>query len=207
MQKVVNNLPEEAKSVISVPKTIQFKNDAARSCEEKTSELKEKMTESGLKWPCICKALAGARAKNSHLHGVVNTDEGMNQILASETYHDCDIVLQEYAHHQEKLYKLYVCGSNFATKIRRSLPDSVIFASDVHNFNNAVPFDKESYQKFNEVDELHHAKIDMFVRQFTKDFNMNLYGLDVIVETRTGRHVVLDMNYFPGYLEIDEAEM
>ena len=160
------------------------------------------MSDIGLKWPCIVKALAGAKAKNSHLHGIVNTDEGISQILAGSTYHDCDIVLQEYAHHHEKVYKLFVLGKHKGSVIRRSLPDSKIFAGDVHNFNNAVPFPKESYQKFNEVDELDQEKVDLFVKQVNRDFNMNIFGLDLLVEEGTGKHLVLDMNYFPGYAEI-----
>ena len=48
------------------------------------------------------------------------------------------------------------------------------------------------------------AMTKVFLSKFVEYFDLNLYGIDIII-TKEGRHLVIDCNYFSSYTGFDEA--
>ncbi|RMX48851.1 hypothetical protein pdam_00024124 [Pocillopora damicornis] len=70
-----------------------------------------------------------------------------------------------------------------------SKPDSGSYLSELDNDDsdstNSIGLDENLVLKL--------------VRKLQPKLNLTMFGIDIVVEKGTGHHVVIDINYFPGY--------
>ena len=45
--------------------------------------------------------------------------------------------------------------------------------------------------------------IDEFIKAFSSEFNLMLFGLDIVID-ESGQHFIIDCNYFSSYTEFDQ---
>lgn len=123
--------------------------------------LADEIESAGFEYPLIAKPLTAAGTKSSHHMGIVMARDGLSRLKTP-------CLLQEYANHDGKLFKVYVLGDSVWVFARQSLPnlpigerevtsvDDVRFESTSRNGNQEekvqLPFHKrrpaESYVEF-----------------------------------------------------------
>jgi len=78
--------------------------------------LADEIDNSGLEYPLIAKPLTAAGTKSSHHMGIVLARDGLQRLKTP-------CLLQEFANHGEKLFKVYVLGESVWVFSRESLPN------------------------------------------------------------------------------------
>jgi hypothetical protein len=78
--------------------------------------LADEIDKSGFEYPIIAKPLTAAGTKSSHHMGIVLARDGLQRLKTP-------CLLQEYANHGEKLFKVYVLGDSVWVFSRDSLPN------------------------------------------------------------------------------------
>lgn len=105
--------------------------------------------------------------------------------------------------HYEQVYKVYCIKAWYSTEIRLSLPEKLVLGKDSYAFDSQKPFDAKDFTEFSkDVNRLDKKLTNAFVKNFAEHFNMNFYGIDIIVDKSTGKHYVVDCNYLPNYSKI-----
>jgi hypothetical protein len=41
--------------------------------------------------------------------------------------------------------------------------------------------------------------MEAFFKRFVPEFSLSLYGVDIVIDSRDGRHLIIDCNYFSSY--------
>lgn len=52
------------------------------------------------------------------------------------------------------------------------------------------------------VPQLDINKLETIVKVLREEFNLTLFGVDIVVENHTGRHAIIDINVYPGNLRL-----
>lgn len=78
--------------------------------------LANEIDNAGFKYPLIAKPLTAAGTKSSHHMGIVLARDGLQRLRTP-------CLLQEYANHGEKLFKVYVLGNSVWVYERESMPN------------------------------------------------------------------------------------
>ena len=162
----------------------------------------------GLTFPVFCKP-EGASGDAGHRMAVAFGPRGVKAFAESaEGAHG--FVCQEYVNHGARLFKAFYVGKTLYTQERPSLPDLEPWDGTgeeppLMSFDNTKPAGPQ-------VERWHRVRaVPAQVRAPTADdyekireavlseFDVTLYGLDVITDAITGKFVVIDINYFPSY--------
>lgn len=84
--------------------------------ELESDELANEIDNAGFEYPLIAKPLTAAGTKSSHHMGIVLARDGLQRLKTP-------CLLQEYANHGEKLFKVYVLGNSVWVFSRESMPN------------------------------------------------------------------------------------
>jgi hypothetical protein len=95
--------------------------DNEGSCLQKQQQssvayLANEITKSGIEYPLIAKPLSAAGIKSSHHMGIVLARDGLQRLKTP-------CILQEYANHGGRIFKVYVLGESVWVFARESLPN------------------------------------------------------------------------------------
>mmetsp|Transcript_18938 Transcript_18938/g.25661 ORF Transcript_18938/g.25661 Transcript_18938/m.25661 type:complete len:150 (+) Transcript_18938:551-1000(+) len=92
--------------------------------------------------------------------------------------------------------------------VRRSIPDHLMRSKDAVQFDSQKKFGPELFTEYDESEcLLDMPSMGRFFDIFPKEFDMNFYGVDIIVDVRTGTHYVVDCNYLSNYEKIPLADL
>jgi len=107
------------------------------------------------------------------------------------------------------VYKVYGAGPDwYRDEIRLSLPHAQMTSKDAYQFDTQKPFPLEQFTQYSPtLNRMVKAKTDAFFKVFVKETNLNLFGVDIIVDERDGRHLIVDCNYFSSYAKIKNPEL
>jgi len=73
-------------------------------------------------------------------------------------------------------------------------------------FDSQVAFSASDYKKLvteSNESRLNSKHMDEFIKAFSSEFNLMLFGLDIVISD-SGKHLIIDCNYFSSYTEFDE---
>ncbi|XP_055519576.1 inositol-tetrakisphosphate 1-kinase-like [Leucoraja erinacea] len=122
-------------------------------------------------------------------------------------------VIQSFINHNAVLYKVFVVGhSHFVVK-RPSLKNFSIGKSDRQTifFNSHEVSKPESCSHLTERDEWGEQSsgpsdriIQSIIRCLQVSLGLSLFGVDVIIDSKTGKLAIIDINAFPGYEDVPE---
>lgn len=164
-----------------------------------------KMKSAGIDFPVVCKPIMAHGSTRSHQMCIIFNEEGLNDIMIP-------CIVQNFINHNAVLYKLFIIGDEYFVIERPSLKNFCV--SD----QKTIFFDSNEISKPNSVSELtalddnesytptvwpEKKKMDNIVRVLHKYLGLDLLGIDVIIDNRTGHYAIIDMNVFPGYSEAD----
>ncbi|MGH0186072.1 UNVERIFIED_CONTAM: hypothetical protein FKN15_020107 [Acipenser sinensis] len=105
-------------------------------------------------------------------------------------------VLQSFINHSAVLHKVFVVGGAHFTVERPSLKNFPRGHSALSlSLHLTLQLDEEAALPRPPCDDV----IAAIVTELRAELGMSLFGVDMIVNTETGRHTVIDINIFPGY--------
>jgi hypothetical protein len=77
----------------------------------------------------------------------------------------------------------------------------------VLKFDSQVAFATEDFKKFDRTFRADKDKLKAFFKKFVPEFKLSLYGVDIVIDERDGRHLIIDCNYFSSYTGIDRKTL
>ncbi|XP_063295123.1 inositol-tetrakisphosphate 1-kinase [Pelobates fuscus] len=171
-------------------------------CGEDTLKHIEK---NGLAFPFICKTRV-AHGTNSHEMAIVFNEEGLLTIQPP-------CVIQSFISHNAVLYKVFVVGDSYTVVERPSLKNFSPGASDresifFNSHNVSKPESSSVLTALDKVEGVFERPSDEVIRSISKALRqalgISLFGIDIIINNKTGQHAVIDINAFPGYEGVPE---
>ncbi|XP_029453695.1 inositol-tetrakisphosphate 1-kinase [Rhinatrema bivittatum] len=171
-------------------------------CGEETVQLLEK---NGLAFPFICKTKV-AHGTNSHEMAIVFNQEGLSAVQPP-------CVVQSFVSHNAVLYKVFVVGESYTVVERPSLKNFSAGISDresifFNSHNVSKPESSSVLTALDRVEGVFERPSDDVIREISKALRqalgISLFGIDIIINNRTGQHAVIDINAFPGYEGVAE---
>ncbi|XP_063287298.1 inositol-tetrakisphosphate 1-kinase-like [Pelobates fuscus] len=157
-----------------------------------------------LTFPIICKTRI-AHGPRSHQMSLIFNEGGLNEVTPP-------CLLQSFINHNATLYKVFVVGSEHFVVRRPSLRNFPLGETDEKTifFNSHEVSKAESCSHLSQAmpcPEVHPppaAIVKKVVQSLQEALGMSLFGVDVIVDTQSGRCAVIDVNAFPGYEGVPE---
>ncbi|XP_067119909.1 inositol-tetrakisphosphate 1-kinase-like [Centruroides vittatus] len=165
----------------------------------------KKLKAAGVEYPFVCKPSLAHGLSYAHQMSIIFGEHGLKDITPP-------CVAQTFIIHNAILYKLFVIGSNYFVIERPSLKNFTAGNYPTIHFNShdiSKPHSASSLTELDSVDEdcpiIKPDKecLDRIVDIARQKIGLNLLGIDVIVDNRTGRYAIIDMNAFPGYDGVD----
>ncbi|OQR93693.1 inositol-tetrakisphosphate 1-kinase 4-like [Thraustotheca clavata] len=162
-----------------------------------------------LRLPVMAKSLEACGTDASHLMQVITRIEDIQALEIQRP-----IMLQEYINHDGRLYKGYVLGKDVIVSERTSLPNlqenvsSPVEFDTQKAFPTAASFDLPVSPKHESkgITQEMQDSIQAIGRAIQRATHLSLFGFDVIIESRDQRELVIDVNYFPSFKELDDFD-
>lgn len=155
----------------------------------------------GVNFPFVCKPSVAHGSRLAHQMAVIFNENGVKDITPP-------CVAQTFICHDAVLYKLFAIGEKWFQVERPSLKN--FYAGD----HSTIFFDSHDVSKANAVSSLNQldeadvgkpiskptqALFQKIVMTLRKILGMALFGVDVVIENKTGKYGIIDINAFPGY--------
>ncbi|CAI9553076.1 unnamed protein product, partial [Staurois parvus] len=152
----------------------------------------------------VCKTRV-AHGPRSHEMSLIFNEQGLKEVTPP-------CLLQSFINHSATLYKVFVVGSQHFVVKRPSIRDFPLGETD----QKTIFFNSHDVSKAESCSHLSQAPLypdllppsDEVVRQVVQGLQealgMSLFGIDLIVDTQSGRCAVIDVNAFPGYEGVPE---
>lgn len=175
-------------------------------CVELITERSDVVTlvRANLTFPIICKTRV-AHGPRSHEMSLIFNERGLKEV-------NPPCLLQSFINHSATLYKVFVVGSQHFVVKRPSIRNFSLGETD----QKTIFFNSHEVSKAESCSHLSQAPLypdalppsDDVVRQAVQGLQealgMSLFGIDLIVDTQSGRCAVIDVNAFPGYEGVPE---
>lgn len=168
--------------------------------EHDPDKIKVQLENANVSYPFICKPIVG--------HGTLAHD--MLIVFNEKNLKDCKppSVAQSFINHNGVLYKIFIVGDEIHVCERPSLKnfqandeqDTIFFdstlISKVGGRNSLTVLDAEDQEKEKVVPDLEVLK--QVAQDLRTAFDLDLFGVDIVIENTTGKYAVIDVNSFPG---------
>lgn len=172
----------------------------------KIEENKRFLAEKGLQYPIVCKPMVSHGSSQCHDMSIIFSEEGLKDA-------DVPCLAQMFINHNAKLYKIFVVGQQYYIVERPSIKNlnAGDFVTEFFNSNDvSKPNASSTLTQVKESDLVlplilpDLEKLEMLADNVQKRFNLDLIGIDVIIENRTGRYAIIDINTFPGFEDVPD---
>lgn len=169
--------------------------------------------------PAIVKPQMACGISDAHIMAVVFKEEGFHNLAVP-----VPSTIQEYIDHGSMLYKFYVIGEKVFYSIRKSTPNAAKLteSSSDSNIPAAIIFDSlKSLPKHfsndektisdhslpsNEMDGLDLQLVCAAATWLREKLKLTIFGFDVVIQINTNDHVIIDVNFFPTFKDVDEQK-
>ncbi|XP_028396256.1 inositol-tetrakisphosphate 1-kinase-like [Dendronephthya gigantea] len=158
-----------------------------------------------IKFPFICKTNVAHGSDESHEMSIIFNEEGLQDITPP-------CVCQEFVNHNAILYKVFVIGNKHYISERPSIKNlqagdfqTIFFHSHDVSKPNSSSFLNQLEKPILKQSPPDEKVVKKLVDILKRRMRLTLFGVDVIVERKSRRIGVIDINYFPGYEGVDSA--
>jgi len=147
-------------------------------------------------FPAICKNIAATGSTTSHDMAIVWNKQGLAELKGP-------LLVQQLINHNSTIFKAFTIG-DYSYMVKR--PSIKNFFPDANCKN--VHFNS---QHFKELQGEPTAPlppqniIDLLINLLRDNLGLTLIGLDIITCSTTGKHYIIDANYFPGYSGVEDC--
>jgi inositol-1,3,4-trisphosphate 5/6-kinase/inositol-tetrakisphosphate 1-kinase len=157
-----------------------------------------------VQFPIVCKPMISHGSSLCHEMSIIFNESGLNDI-------EVPCVAQTFVNHNAKLFKIFVVGDQHFIVERPSVKNlkagdyaTIFFNSNNVSKPNASSFLTEVIESELELPiiEPDVTKLRQLSSSVQKSFELDLLGIDVIIENKTGRYAIIDINTFPGYEDV-----
>ncbi|XP_018021729.1 inositol-tetrakisphosphate 1-kinase-like [Hyalella azteca] len=164
------------------------------------------LARSGVSFPIVCKPVFGCGGTAAHELAVVLSERRLQ-----EWQGPC--VAQSFVPHGAVLYKLYVLGSVWHLVVRPSLKNFKATDAPTVHFNSAKVSKAGSCSTLTQLDKNDRHTVvpeplpgvlQEIVDVVGKSLNMDLLGIDVVIDSQSGHYAIIDVNPFPSYDSVDD---
>ncbi|XP_031574662.1 inositol-tetrakisphosphate 1-kinase-like [Actinia tenebrosa] len=156
-----------------------------------------------VQFPMVCKPLIGHGSDQSHRMSLLFNEDGLKDVTPP-------CVVQHFVNHNAILYKVFVAANHYHTVDRPSIKN---FYKKKDNqptifFNSHDVSKAESSSHLSQLDEIDNTGkatptdevvVAKIVNKLQNELGLSMFGIDIVIEKGTSNHVVIDINYFPGY--------
>ena len=157
-----------------------------------------------VQFPVMCKPLQASGSSSAHDMSILFNRNQVELFLEQQASNDMKYLLQEFIPHNATIFKIYVVNNTSHVVKRPSFPNLDTFGAD----HAPIRFDSQAVKHVlppeltaeyqcsqpapsdHVIDQISHAIMQYFV--------ITLFGYDLITDIRTNKHVVIDVNFFPG---------
>lgn len=162
----------------------------------------------GIKFPIITKPPVTRCDAEAHDMSIIFSERRACDIVAP-------CVIQEFVNHGSMLYKvaavgdkMYICERPSVKNLVGGIEPTVYFDSmtvskrDIHNedLHEQNPQTMKFRTTAGSCKHLLDSEIvTELLRHISNRVNLNLFGIDIIIEERTGNYGIIDLNYLPSY--------
>jgi hypothetical protein len=171
------------------------------------------LTTAGISLPCLLKPRVACGTPTAHHFAFLASDDD-----AAAARVDVPAVAQAFVCHDGTVHKVYCFADQVLTQQRRSLPavEGTSCGVGVVSFDalHALPtswgsdgggFVSDSSMATAAAPPLSLAAVHAMASWLRCETGLSLFGFDVLLETGSGAHVVVDLNYFPSAAGVDGA--
>lgn len=193
---------------VFVPKILEFPKDSS------ISEVNRIVSSNNVKFPILVKPGIASVTESSHVMRLIFNPENLKDLTFP-------CIIQEFCNHGGILYKIYIVGEYAYICQRPSIKDvdcqsrdslyfdtrkisklGKAFVPDLHGTD-------PNHQTWLSCDEkpdlLNIEVVSTLSRLMRGTTQLNLLGIDVLIENSTGNYALIDVNHFPGYSGINES--
>jgi len=148
-------------------------------------------------YPAICKTLEATGALSSHEMGIIWDENGLSNFPRP-------LLLQQLINHSSTIFKVFVIGDYYYIVKRPSIKNLTQNDGIIVKFNS---------QEFKSLQGQPTASfppkefIGNIVQILSNELGLTLIGLDIITCSSTGKHYIIDANYFPGYTGVEDCPL
>ncbi|KAK2170735.1 hypothetical protein LSH36_1g25006 [Paralvinella palmiformis] len=160
------------------------------------------MEQNGVQFPFICKPTVAHGSSQCHQMAIIFNEKGLKDV-------EPPCVAQTFINHNAVLYKIFVIGKKHFVVPRPSLKNFFAGNYKTIHFDSACVSKPHSCTFLNMLDEddMYNSPkvepdmdcLENLARGLQGKLGLDLIGVDVIIENKTGRYAVVDINAFPGY--------
>ncbi|EDO36566.1 predicted protein [Nematostella vectensis] len=162
-----------------------------------------RIKEANVEFPMVCKSVIGHGSEVSHQMALIFNQEGLQDL-------NPPCVVQQFINHNAVLYKIFVAAHKYCTVVRPSIKNFYrnldLKKTIFFNSHDVSKSDSDSHlsvlDKFDEDEDptpTDNILVGKLVKRLRDKLNLTMFGIDIVVEKGTKNHVVIDINYFPGY--------
>ncbi|CAF2266175.1 unnamed protein product [Rotaria magnacalcarata] len=151
-----------------------------------------------ISFPIMCKPIQ-AHGDKSHDMKIIFDVQHLNDI-------DKPCVLQQFIDHDGILFKVFAIGQkNYHIVQRNSIRNLHAYPSrETISFHSSEVSSSQADHILLSIDPsititFNHEIVNKISQTVQNLFELNLVGIDIIVDRNTGDYAVIDVNYFPGY--------
>lgn len=164
----------------------------------------QKLNAANVSFPFVCKPLVAHGSSYAHQMSLIFGKSGLKTISPP-------CVAQTFINHNARLFKLFLIKDKYYVIERPSLKNFKYGDTDCET----EYFDSHDISKPNSCcalteldrnDEINYPilepekqRLDRIVKVVSNELGLSLLGIDVIIENKSGRYAIIDMNAFPGY--------
>lgn len=162
--------------------------------------LEADLADSKIHFPVIMKTIQASGSLDAHAMGIIFTLDQMKEHIQYPAF------VQEYFNHRATIYKVSVIGTYIHCDKKASTKDFRLEDNPEPVFFNSQSMrditDQETYKTqpdLSEDDCLHVAK------SLSVALGLHMYGFDVIRCSKSGKLVVIDVNFFPSFRAVPDV--
>ncbi|XP_076046323.1 inositol-tetrakisphosphate 1-kinase-like isoform X2 [Oratosquilla oratoria] len=160
----------------------------------------QQLQESNITFPVVCKPLSAGGGREAHQMAVVMCRRRLREVPVP-------CVAQSFINHGAVLYKLYVLGNKWFVVVRPSLKnfyagdqETIFFNShQVSKADSCSPLSQLDPEDQTDLPKADPAVFNRIVRQLRAALQMDLLGIDVVIDCQSGKYAVIDVNAFPSF--------
>lgn len=176
------------------------------------ANLVQKLSEAKLSLPCIVKPQVACGVSDAHKMAIIFDVEDFKNLVVP-----LPAIIQEYVDHSSTLYKFYVLGEKIFYAVKKSTPN-INALINLHQGVGPLVFDSlkslpianESQQHLegkssdNKNKDINIELVQNSANWLRRVLGLSIFGFDVVVEDKSGDHVIVDVNYLPSFKEVPD---
>lgn len=161
--------------------------------------VKVALAKANVSFPFICKPRLGHGSKDAHKMFIVFNENNLK---------DCEpnSVVQSFVNHDAVLYKIFVIGGDYHCVQRPSIKNLYPGDFEPIHFDSGEICKASSQSQLSILDDKPQQikipdalAVQSIIQGIRHKFQLDLIGIDYVIDNDSGKYAIIDINVFPGY--------